>query len=475
MATPPVDPIPLSEPVAPPSGGLALAAPEPAPPSDILAGPVDGTLLRLALPLLVAYVVQMGFSWVDAYFVGRLGRDALAGVMGPSFLVWALHAAVEVVSVGTMALVARAVGGRDAAAAGAVATIGVSLALGLGLVGAAIAGPGVPLAVAALGLEPVPAALAVDYLGLLARGLPVLALFLTLEAVFRGCGDTRTPMVVLAGAFALNAGLDWLLIFGHGPFPALGVRGAALASVLAQAAGVLVLGVVLLRRRGALGLAWPRRAALGLGPALRIVRIGAPPSFAGLFFCLIYVVLARITAGFGTAAVAALGLGLRLEGLAFMVSLASGRAAATMAGQNLGARQPERARLAVRRALLHATVGVAPLALVALLLPEAVTRPFAGDDAEVIAAAASYLRVVSWSLLPLAWEVVYDNVAGGVGDTAPAMMIEVVGTAVRTVIAFGLVALGAGYVAVWWSVAVTVLMKAVAFHLWFRAGRWELK
>lgn len=449
-----------------------LSLGEDPPPSDILAGPLNRPLLRLALPMLGGFLFQIGFNYVDTYFVGHLGADALAAVGSTMFVVWALFALAEAVTVGVMALVARAVGARDGAEAGAVVLAGVVLCVALGLVGACGGQSLIPSLVASMNLKPVPSQLGIEYLRVLFYGYPTLIGFLLLESSFRGAGDTRTPMTVLAGIFLLNMVLDRILIFGLGPLPAFGVAGAAAASVTSRGIGCLILLPLLWRRRRRLGFGQPGPGWLTRGRCLRIVRIGAPASAAGLSFCLIYLALVRITSEFGTAAVAALGLGLRMEGLSFFVILSLGRAAATIAGQNMGAGQPERARDVARRAELFGVVAMVPLTIAMLVLPELVIELFI-DDPRVIEAAALYLRVVSWALIPFVGEVVLDNVASGVGDTFPAMVIEIVGTGLRIPLALGLAALGAGYVAVWWSVALTMLIKAVAFEVWFRRGRWR--
>jgi putative MATE family efflux protein len=441
------------------------------PASDILAGPLDRPLVRLAVPMLFGYLAHLAFNLLNMWFVEHLSEDALAAVSASSYVVWGMIALGEIASVGTLAVVARAVGARDAreAASGALGGMVLGLLLGVGL---AAAGPWVvPLIVRALGLGGGAAALTSSYLQVLFWAFPGLAGFLVLESICRAAGRTVAPMVVLALTFALNALLDWWLIFGAGPFPALGVEGAAIATGVARALGfVALLGYVVVRRE-ALGLAWP---GWDVHPArlLRIVRIGLPASAGGLAFSGIYVALNALTAGFGTAAVAALGVGLRLEGLAFIVAQSIGRAAATMAGQNLGARQVERARAATRRGILHGWLVMVPLTIAMVGFPEAIAAAFVPHQPEVAVAAASYLRIAGLALFGMVLEVVLENVAGGVGDTLPAMVILIVGTALRIPIAHGLALAGLGYHAVWWAVASTCMLKGLCMVLWFRSERW---
>lgn len=456
---------------APATSDPPAPAPPSGPASDILEGPLDRPLVRLAVPLLVGYLANLAFNWLNMWFVEHLSEAALAAVSSASYVLWGMISFGEVASVGTLALAARAVGARDRREAGAAALGGVTLAAALALT-VALSGPVLaPWLTRALGLDGEAGALATRYLEVLFWSYPALALFLSLEAICRAAGETTVPMAVLAMGFALNALLDWLLIFGVGPFPELGVVGAAIATGVGRSAGVVALLGYVAWRHEALGLAWPgwrfepRRLA-------RIARIGAPAAAAGVGFAAIYVALNAQTAAFGTAAVAALGVGLRIEGLAFLIAQAIGRAAATMAGQNLGAGQVDRARAAVRRALGHAWLAMGPLMLAMVLAPRPIAEVFVPHQPLVAEVAASYLRIAGFALLGMALEVVLENVAGGVGDTLPAMAIEVVGTALRIPIAAGLALLGLGYHSVWFAVASTCFLKGLAFWVWFRRGRW---
>jgi putative MATE family efflux protein len=439
--------------------------------ADILSGPLRRPLLRLAWPMMAGYLFQIGFNWVDTYFVGRLGTDALAAVGSTMFVLWALLSFTEIVCVGTLSLVARAMGAKDRREASAVVLASGALVVLLSGTVAVVGATWVESIVLVLGLEPEPTRVAADYLRILLWGYPALAFFRVLESVFRGAGDTRPPMVVLAGAFALNMALDALLIFGWGPVPAFGVQGAAAATVIARGGGCLVLAAVLWRERHALGFKAPAPRWWATDRLLRIMRIGAPASAAGISFCLIYLVLVRITTTFGTAPVAALGVGLRMESLPWFLCVSFGRAAGAVAGQNLGARQVERARAAARLAMRQAWLGMTPIILVMVALPEACAAVFT-DDPAVVEAAARYLRILGLVMPLLVVEVVLNNVAAGVGDTLPAMVVQAGGTALRIPVALGLVALGAGYLGVWWAVALTVALKAGAFEYWFRRERW---
>jgi putative MATE family efflux protein len=176
------------------------------------------------------------------------------------------------------------------------------------------------------------------YLGTYLLGTPLLFGFFAVEAAFRAAGDTRTPMGLLGISVALNIVLDPLLIAGVGALPAMGIAGAAVAAVLTRGT-VLAAGFVLLVRRNLVRLTvWDTRSAL------TVLRVGAPVALTGIFFSAVYIGLTRVTTQFGVPALAALGIGHKLEGLAYMVATGFALASSAIVGQNLGARRPDRAR-----------------------------------------------------------------------------------------------------------------------------------
>jgi putative MATE family efflux protein len=445
------------------------------PRSDILEGSLTRPVLRLMWPLFTGYVFQASFNIVDMYWVGRLGADALAAVGSCAFMVWMMIALSEMVGVGALSHASRHLGAGRGEEAGRV--LGSSLVAAMviagviGVVGVSLAGWIFRLT----GTEESVAVLGTSYLTILFQGLPFLFLFFVMESLFRAGGNTSIPMTVLIANFILNMVLDPFLIFGWGPFPEMGVAGAALATVLSRFVGAAVLGIVLWRVARNLGYQRPPSSTVSVPVMLRLLRVGVPAALAGAGFAIIYLFVVRVQAIFGTIAVAALVVGLRTEGIFYYVNASFGRAAATMVGQNLGAGQPERAAAAPVRAILLAEIGMATATVVFLTLAPQLVGIFI-DDPEVIRAGSHFLRIISWAMLFLAVEIVLFQTAAGAGDTIPAMLIVVPGTALRVPLGYFLgVTLGMGYQGVFWAIALTVVLKATLFVVWFRLGRWKEK
>src|SRR5256714_10295110 len=321
---------------------------------------------------------HFSFNLIDSIWVGRLmGPAALAAVSTAGFSVWVVLNLGEMVEVGLCAVAPRrhGEGHRERAARAAAAAVAYALLAGL-----AVSLAGLGLASAIFQLMTVPpevARLGRAYLGTWLLGGPLVFGFFAIEATFRAAGDTRTPFLMLAGSVCVSIVLDPLLIAGVGPFPRLGVEGAALASVMVRGGGFLV-GLVIALKRRLLRIAAPDWRTLPT-----ILRIGMPLSLAGVLLSVIYMWLTRFTSRFGTPALAALGVGHKMEGLGFIAISGFALAASALVGQNLGARQEARAQEAVRLTVGYCLVVTITTAVVFLLIPDRLVALFIFDPAAI--------------------------------------------------------------------------------------------
>jgi putative MATE family efflux protein len=303
------------------------------------------------------------------------------------------------------------------------------------------------------------------YLGTWLLGGPLVFGFFALEATFRASGDTRTPMWLLACSVLLSLVLDPLLIAGPGPFPRLGVEGAALASVMVRGGGFLV-GVVIAFRRGLIRLDRPDWRVLPT-----ILRVGAPLSLAGVLLSLIYVWLTRFTARFGTPALAALGVGHKIEGLGFIAISGFALSAAALVGQNLGARREDRARQAVRLTILFCLCVTVPTALAFVTIPERLVALFTTDPA-VIADGSLYLQVIAFAQIGQTFEIVLEGALAGAGYTFWPMLTGTVFTVLRIPLAAwwsGTV----GLFGIWLALSLTAIARGVANTYFWLLGTWR--
>src|SRR5436190_9236211 len=303
------------------------------------------------------------------------------------------------------------------------------------------------------------------YLDTWLLGGPLVFGFFAIEATFRASGDMRTPFLLLMISVVLSVGLDPLLISGVGPFPRLGVEGAALASVMVRGGGFLI-GIGLAWRRGLLRLDAPDWRAVPT-----VFRVGAPLSLAGVLLSIVYMWLTRYTSRFGTAALAALGVGHKVEGLGFIAISGFALSASALVGQNLGAQQEARARQAVRMTVGYCLVATTVTAVAFLTIPKTLVSLFTSDGA-VIADGALYLRVIALAQIGQTFEIILEGALAGAGYT---LWPQTVGT----VLTLSRVPLAAwwsgpmGLLGIWLALSVTAVARGVAMTLFWTRGAWR--
>jgi putative MATE family efflux protein len=433
---------------------------------SLVSGPLGRTILRLALPAVASMLLMTIFSSVDAYWVGtRIGSAGLAAVTAAIFWIWLIVSVAEMVSVGLTAVAARRHGEGRPGEAARTSGDALFLALALGATVAAIGLALLPALFALMATPPEVTALGKLYLGTYLFGAPLIFGFFVVDATFRAAGDTRTPFLLLSTSVVATLILDPVLILGLLGAPALGIRGAAIATLTTRAV-VFVIGLVILRRRGMLAVGVPRGAAIK-----SIARVGLPTAATGVFFSLIYVVIARIATPFGTPALAALGIGHRVESWLFMIGVGVAAAVAAIVGQSLGAGDTARAERAG-----WVSVGfVSAIGIVVFAAQSLWAEQLAGlftSDQLVIAEGGRYLRIAAWSQLFITAEIVLEGALGGAGATFPPMITSTSITALRIPLALLSVARW-GTSGLWWTISLTAVGRAVAMMALWRAGGWK--
>lgn len=438
-------------------------------------GSLVGATLALAMPMLLSAVLQNVQSLIDLFWVGRLGHEAVAAVAMAATILMLLYPMLMGLSTGTVALVSRAVGSGRMEEASAAATQSLLLSLVLGTLSALVGWFAAAPLFKLLGAEPDVARDGIVYLRIFLAGSFTVYLLFIGNAALQGAGDAHTPMYVMMAANLLNIVLDPLLIFGIGPFPRMGVAGAAMATVISQALAASIALRVLLRGRSGVH-ARPAYWKPDLGMSWRILRIGIPGSGQMLSRSLMSLVLMGIVATSGTAAVAAYGTGLRFHYIILMPAFALGGAAATMMGQNLGAGKPARARKAVWVATWM-DVGIMVLSSVALILLAPNLIALFNRDPEVVNIGARYLRIVSVFYVFAALGIVIGRGLNGAGDTVGPMVITIAAL-------WGLQVPLAAWLSrmvtpptdgVWWAISAAFVAQGLMVVLWFELGRWKHK
>ena len=434
--------------------------------SSLVSGSLTGTVAAVALPAVASTMLMTLFATVDAFWVGtRLGPQGLAAVSTSIFWVWMLISCAEMVSVGLTAVAARRHGERLHQAAARAVSDALFLSVAVAVVLAIV---GISHLDALFGIMHTPSdvtALGKSYLGTYLLGAPLIFGFFAIDAAFRAAGDTRTPFLLLLACVLAALALDPVLILGLGPAPRLGIAGAAAATIFTRSVAFLI-GIVILVRRRMVIFGTPQ-----LDTIRTIVRVGLPTAVTGVVFSNIYVFLTRTTTKFGTPALAALGVGHRVESWSYMVGVGFGAAAAAIVGQNLGARRVDRAE----RSAWIATGFAMSIGLVAAIAEYSLATTFGRlftSDPLVIAESARYLRIGAISTLFAGAELVLEGALGGAGDTLPPMITSTTLTALRIPLA-AWAATRWGTSGIWWTISLTALGRGVAMMGLWKWGRWK--
>jgi putative MATE family efflux protein len=434
--------------------------------AQLVADPLPRTIARVALPAVASSLLMTLFLSVDAFWIGtHVGAAGLAAASTAIFWIWLLVSVAEMISVGLTAVAARRYGegrGKEAARTAGDALV---LAMLLGLVCGAIGLAVLPHLFAIMETPAEVTALGTRYLGTYLLGAPLIFGFFAVDAAFRAAGDTRTSFLILFVSVAVTLMLDPALIVGWGPFPRLGVAGAAIATICTRAVA-FVIGLTIVGKRGVLKFGRPRWATWR-----SIMRIGLPTAVTGTVFSLIYVLVTRTATQFGTPALAALGIGHRVESWLFMIGVGFGAATAAIVGQNIGAGRLDRAERSGWLSVAFCSLFGVAACVVELTIPEHFSAIFSHDPA-VIAEGAKYLRIAAISQLGICAEIVLEAALGGAGHTVSPMLTSTVITASRIPLA-AWAASRWGTTGLWWVISLTALGRAFAMMGIWRAGRWK--
>lgn len=432
----------------------------------IVSGPLAAVVLRLALPAVATSLLQLTFLLIDIFWIGRLlGPEALAAVSTASYAVWIVAALAEMIAVGLTAIASRRHGEGAHGLAAVVSGTTLVLALGAGVVLLAAGRALVPALFALMGTPAEVTELGRLYLSTYLLGAPLVMGFFAIEATFRSAGDTRTPLVLLAISIVLNVALDPLLIRGAGPLPAMGIAGAAVAATLTRGVA-LALGLVIAIRRRLL-----RLSVFDWSSAFRALRIGLPVAVTGVLFSFIYIALTRITTRFGVPALAALGIGHKLEGLSFMVATGFGLAAAAVVGQNAGAGRYDRAARAGWLTAWFACSAGAVVGVAFIAFPDLMVQLFTRDPL-VVEDAALYLRAMALAQVSMGLEIVLESALGGAGYTLRPMLWNAAFNLSRIPLAAWLAGV-LGVAGVWWAIGITAVLRGVAMAMLWRGDGWR--
>jgi putative MATE family efflux protein len=442
---------------------------------DFTQVPIGRAVVLLAIPMVLEMVMESIFAVADVFFVGRLGADAVATVGITESLMTVIYAVAIGLSIGATATVARRIGERDleraARAAAQAIALGIGGAVVIGVSGVIFA----PDLLRVMGASEAVLATGSRFARVMLGGSGAVLLLFLINAIFRGAGDAAIAMRVLWFANAINIALGPCLIFGLGPFPELGVTGAAVATTIGRSSGVVYQLYHLTSGRSRIRVT-PAHFGLDRQVMAGILRLSGVGMFQNFIGTASWIGLIRILTGFGSGAVAGNTIGIRIIIFALLPSFGVSNAAATLVGQNLGAGRPDRAEAAVWRAGLYNTLALGTIGLVFLLFAPQLIAIFSSDP-EVIPYGVRCLRIVAAGFLFYGYGMVFTSSFNGAGDTRTPTLINLFCLWMLEIPLAWLLAhpFGFGPTGVFVAVSVAFSVLALVSGAIFRQGWWKTK
>lgn len=441
---------------------------------DFTKGSLGLAIFLLAVPMILEMIMESVFAVVDVFFVASLGADAVAIVGITESMMFLIYAVAMGISIGAMATVSRRIGEKDPDGAAKSAThaiyMGLTVSVLMGIIGIIFA----PNFLALLGAEPQVVRDGTLFTRLMLGGNFVVVFLFLLNSIFRGAGDAAIAMRVLWIANVLNCILDPLLIFGIWIFPELGVTGAAVATLIGRGIGLIYACYKMFftekrfeirrehwkfdgeRLRRLWSVSWVAMLQFGIGTT----------SWLGLMV---------VVAGFGSEAVAGYTIGIRIIIFALLPAVGLANAAATLVGQNLGAKQPERAEKSVWKAAFYNAIFQTSIGVLFVIFAEPIAKIFT-DEPLVLAYATDALRIIAYGFLFYSVGMVLESSFNGAGDTwTPTYLNLFVFWLFEVPLAYLLAYnFEMGAHGVFWAITIAFSMLAIASTILFKRGKWKL-
>jgi putative MATE family efflux protein len=436
-------------------------------------GSIDKAIFMLSIPMILEMSMESLFAVVDAFYVSRLGVDALATVSLTESVLTLVYSLAIGLSMGATAMVARRVGEGDIPAAAKAGVQAIYLAVGISI---AISVVGLFFSENILGLMGASESVIASGSGytrwMLGGNITVMLIFL-INAIFRGAGDASLAMRVLILSNALNIILDPIFIFGFGPIPAFGVEGAAIATTIGRGIGVLYQISHLVYGKGLIKI-HRQNMPIDFGLIGRLIKVSAGGTGQFIIASASWIFLVRIVSAFGSEALAGYTIAIRVIVFAILPAWGMANAAATLVGQNLGAGQPERAEQSVWRTGFFNMLFMVFITVTFMTLAKPIVELFT-TEAVVLASATQCLQIVAIGYIFYAYGMVVAQSFNGAGDTrTPTILNFFAFWMFQIPLAYVLaITLSMGPKGVYIAIVVAESVLAIVGIMIFRRGKWK--
>lgn len=436
-------------------------------------GSIRKAIVLLSIPMILEMVMESLFAIVDVFFVSKIGVDAVTTVGLTESVITVIYSLAWGISMAATAMVSRRIGEKNPDAAASAATQAILLTLmiglGLGLAGYLFAGEILLL----MGASPEVMENGLAYTQISFASSPIILMLFLLNGIFRGAGDAAIAMYALWIANAINIVLDPMLIFGLGPFPEMGVQGAAVATLIGRSVGIAFQLFILFKGKSIVPVAL-RHLRIQWDIIRRLARISVTGAGQFIISSASWIFLMRIIALSGSEAVAGYTIAIRIIVFTILPSWGLANAAATLVGQNLGAGQPDRAEASVWKAAWYNTAFLFTVSVIFFIFAPGLIGIF-NDNPAVVDAGVLSLRIICTGYIFFAFGMVITQAFNGAGDTrTPTLLNLLCFWAIEIPVGYVLaVSFGLGLTGVCWAIAGSETLLAILSVILFRKGAWK--
>lgn len=439
---------------------------------ELTSGNVNKGLIKLVVPMILANLLNIAYNIVDTIWIGQMVGSSGLGAIAVSFpIILILMAIASGITVAGNILVGQYFGANDNKSvlyiSRVTTTISVITSIALALIGYIFAPPLMKFLKASESIMEY----SVSYFRISMIGFPFMFYYFLIAALLRGIGDTVRPLIFLAIASVLNIILDPLMIAGIGPFPKMGLDGAAYATAFSQFISVVV-SMIYLKTKDSIVRANPLRIVFDLKITKLMLKIGMPFATMQLIVSISWLFLNRLINGYGESASASVAINMRIDSLSFLPLMALSAAIATMVAQNIGANRMDRIKAIYKSGCIMG-IGISSfMALFSVLFPRLIFRMFTSDDS-IFEYTRSYMYIVMPSIIFLSVMFATNGVINGAGKTFTLMLFSFVALIlVRVPLAYFL-SPKIGVVGIWTSMAIVNFINMSLSLAYYFSDRWK--
>lgn len=433
---------------------------------NLLKGNIEQALGKLALPIMATSFIQMAYNMIDMIWIGKVGSGAVAAVGAAGMYMWLSNGLSTLAKMGGQVQVGQSLGAKQYQDAKMYSKAAIQLGIVFALLFGGIAVFCANQMIAFFQLNEAKVIQdAVIYLQITCGLVIFNFINQILTGILTATGNSRSSFIATSIGLLINLVLDPVFIFGFGFIPAMGVAGAAVATVVAQFV-VFILFLIIVKQEASLFSELELWKLAEKTHIIKIIKIGLPTSLQSMLFSGISMVIARMIAGWGDGAVAVQKVGSQIESISWMAAEGFAAAVNSFVAQNYGAKQYERVKLGYRKAMVIVGIWGMGCTLLLLLFPEFIFQIFISET-KVKQMGIDYLRILAISEIFMCIEITTAGAFCGMGKTIPPSIVSISLTAARIPTAFLLSQSELGLNGVWWSISLSSALKGVVLVSWF--------